>query len=194
MTAVVQNHELGPFTVADWHALPAREDGSRLQLLGGHWLVTPPPSGQHQWAESELISLLKNSLRRAGRTDLYALGGVGIELSTAHRTALIPDFAVLSTRPVGTSFQAQQVVLAGEIWSPSNTFREQQDKHAAYARAEVPFFWSVVQDRGGPIELAAYRLEHGHYVCETMVNVNQGLITISASPVPVDVDVATLRP
>lgn len=119
---------LGPFTIADWCALSDREDGSRLELIKGNWLVTAPPTGQHQWAESELITLLKTALRTAERTDLYALGGVGVEVTTEYRTALIPDFAVLNTPPLNTTFGPNDLLLAGEIWSPGNSNRGQRDK------------------------------------------------------------------
>ncbi|MER7013004.1 Uma2 family endonuclease [Saccharopolyspora sp. NPDC000359] len=192
MTALVQ-HELGPFTVADWHALPAREDGSRLELIEGYWLVTPPPSGQHQWAEKRIISMFDQAITSAERDDLYAVGGIGIEISTSFRSALIPDFVVLDTPPVGLSFQPRNVLLIGEIWSPGNKPSEQHEKFHACERAGVPFFWSVAQDRGGPTELAAYRLENGRYVCDAEVEVGQGRVRITASPIPVDVDLAAFR-
>lgn len=192
-------HEIGPFTIADWHALPAREDGSRLELIEGYWLLTPPPTGQHQWAENELVSLLKTAIRQSARTDLYAVSGVGVEISTADRTALVPDIVVLDTRPVGTSFAAENVLLAGEIWSPGNTSNEQRAKFHACENAGVPFFWSVAQDRGGPVELAAYRLDRGRYVRESTAKAEQApatigeTTTITASPVPVELDVTALR-
>ncbi|QIZ36755.1 Uma2 family endonuclease [Saccharopolyspora sp. ASAGF58] len=192
MTALVQ-HELGPFTIADWHALPAREDGSRLELIEGYWLVTPPPSGQHQWAEKRIISMFDQAINSAKRTDLYAVGGIGIEISTSYRSALIPDFVVLDTPPVGTSFQPGNVLLIGEIWSPGNTSSEQQEKLQACERAGIPFFWSVAQDRGGPTELAAYRLENGRYVCDATTQAGHGSARIAASPVPFELDVASLR-
>lgn len=192
MTALVQ-HELGPFTIDDWHALAAREDGTRLELIEGYWLVTPPPSGQHQWAESELIALLKNALRAVGRTDLYALGGVGVEISTAYRTAVIPDFTILDIPPAGASFAPEHVLLVGEIWSPGNTSSEQRQKFDACARAGVPFFWSVAQDGRGPTELVAYRLERGHYAPGLAVKSGEGPVTVTAGPAPVELDVAALR-
>lgn len=192
MTALVQ-HELGPFTIADWHALPAREDGSRLELIEGYWLVTPPPSGQHQWAEKRIISLFDQAISTAERADLYAVGGIGVEISTSNRSALIPDFVVLDTPPVGTSFQPGNVLLIGEIWSPGNTSSEQQEKFQACERAGIPYFWSVAQDHGGPVELAAYRLVDGRYACEGTAAIDQGPVRIASSPVPLDVDVASLR-
>ncbi|WP_243789126.1 Uma2 family endonuclease [Saccharopolyspora gloriosae] len=192
MVAPMQ-HELGPFTVADWHALPPREDGSRLELIEGYWLVTPAPSGQHQWAESELIGTLKSSLRQAGRSDLYALGGVGVEINAPQQSALIPDFLVLGTPPVGNSFRPEHVLLAGEIWSPGNTFREKQDKFTHFAAVGVPFFWSITQDRRGPDELTAYRLEDGHYEVREQILLSAGRKAVTTAPVPVELDIADLR-
>ncbi|SDQ08238.1 Uma2 family endonuclease [Actinopolyspora saharensis] len=192
MTALVQ-HEIGPFTIDDWHALPARADGSRLELLEGYWLVTPPPSGPHQWAENEIILLFKNALREASRSELYAVGGVGVEIGSEQRTALIPDFVVLDTAPVGTSFGPEHVLLAGEIWSPGNSPREQRDKLDAYARAGVPSFWSVAQDNRGPTELVTYRLDRGHYVPATSVRAGEGAVRVAEAPEPVEVDIAALR-
>ncbi|MGJ7904971.1 Uma2 family endonuclease [Actinopolyspora sp. H202] len=192
MTALVQ-HEIGPFTIDDWHALPARADGSRLELLEGYWLVTPPPSGPHQWAENEFLILLKTALRTAERRDLFAVGGIGVEISTARRTALIPDFVVLDTAPIGNSFGAEHVRLAGEIWSPGNTAREQRDKLDACAEAGIPFFWSVAQDGRGPTELVAYRLDEGRYTPATTVRLGDGPVRVEESPAPLELDIATLR-
>jgi Uma2 family endonuclease len=193
VTAVL-GYELGPFTIADWHALPPREDGKRLELIEGHWLVTPPPSGQHQWAAKHLIRALDAAITKADRTDLFAVDGVGIEISTPSRTALVPDIAVLDTRPVGTSFAPRCVRLVGEMWSPGNSFREQHDKHAAYASAGFPFFWSISQDTGGPVELTAYELDHGYYTARGTARLGEGPVTITASPVPVELEVSSLRP
>lgn len=192
MTALVQ-HEIGPFTIDDWHALPARADGSRLELLEGYWLVTPPPSGPHQWAENEIILLFKNALRDANRSGLYAVGGVGVEIGSEQRTALIPDFVVLDTAPVGTSFDPEHVLLAGEIWPPGNSPREQRDELDAYAHAGVPSFWSVAQDNRGPTELVTYRLEHGRHVPATSVRAGDGAVRVAEAPEPVEVDISALR-
>ncbi len=192
MTALLQ-HELGPFTIEDWHALPERKDGTRLELMEGYWIVTPPPGGPHQWAEKRLLSCLDAAMVTAARTDLYALSGIGIEISTPSRTAVIPDFTVLDTPPAATSFDPVNALLVGEIWSPGNSTLERMQKLNSCALAGVPFFWSVVQDGRGPTELVAYRLERGQYVAEETVKDGQGPATVTAAPVPVEVDVSALR-
>jgi hypothetical protein len=54
-------------------------------------------------------------------------------------TVLIPDVAVLNTRPVGTSFRAEDLLLAVDVWSPGNARSERDTKIAADAGAGVPF-------------------------------------------------------
>ncbi|QGK69502.1 Uma2 family endonuclease [Allosaccharopolyspora coralli] len=193
MTALL-NDELGPFTVADWHALPERGDGTRLELLGGHWLVSPPPGGPHQWASTKLIRTLTESMETSGRSDLYVLGGIGVALSTRGRHALIPDFAVLNRPPDATSFRPEDVLLAGEIWSPGNTFSERRAKHDAYADGGIEFFWSIEQDEHGPVELIAYRLGDDGYHVESSADAREGVVRITACPAPLDIDLASLRP
>ncbi len=193
MVTALLNDELGPFTVADWHALPERDDGTRLELLGGHWLVSPPPGGPHQWATLELLVLLRDAVARS-QTDLYVVGGIGVALSTRGRHALIPDFAVLNRPPNATSFRPEDVVLAGEIWSPGNTFSERRAKHDPYADGGIEYFWSIEQDEHGPVELIAYRLGDGGYHVESSADAREGVVTITACPTPLDIDLASLRP
>lgn len=193
-------HELGPFTVADWHALLPREDGSRLELIEGYWLVTPAPSGQHQFAEKRVVNLLDSAIesasstaRPAGRQELTALSGIGVEINTRDRTAIIPDFAVLNVPPIGTTFTPADVLLVGEIWSPGNSFIEQRGKFDGCERERIPFFWSIAQDEIGPTELVTYRLVGRRYEQEDHLKLGDGRLTITAGPVPVDVDIAHLR-
>ncbi|WP_260192651.1 Uma2 family endonuclease [Actinophytocola gossypii] len=120
---VTLDHYIGPNTVDDWFARDHPTDGSRLELVYGHLHTSPPPSGQHQYAVDELRLVLKHALRDAGRSDLYAVSGVGVRISTGWRTALIPDVAVLNTRPGGTSIGPDDLELVVEIWSPGHARR-----------------------------------------------------------------------
>ncbi|GGP44128.1 Uma2 family endonuclease [Saccharothrix coeruleofusca] len=192
MTALA-HHPVGPFTVEDWHALTPRPDGSRLELVWGHFQVTPPPSMHHQYAGDELRAVLKAALREAGRTDLYVVTGIGTEISTERRTALIPDVAVLSTRPVGKAAHAADLELTVEVVSPGNSRQEQAAKMAGYAAAGVPFYWVVRQDRLGASSITAYRLKDDEYVEELTAGPGSP-VTITAAPVPVTFDPAVLHP
>ncbi|WP_223198979.1 Uma2 family endonuclease [Solihabitans fulvus] len=192
MSAALQ-HPIGPNTVEDWLTAEHPSDGSRLELIWGYFHVSPAPSGQHQHAGFALARLIFDAVRDAKRTDLHVVPAVGVEISSAMRTALIPDVVVLDTKPVGVSFHARNVVLAAEIWSPGNTRSERETKVAAYATAGVPFFWAVDQDRIGTASVTAYRLERGRYVEDTVARPGR-TTTITAAPVPVAVDPAELCP
>lgn len=187
-------HPIGPNTVDDWMALDPPEDGSRLELIWGYFNVVPPPGGQHQFAGVELSGLFKAALRAAGRTDLYVVPGIGVNISYGTRTSLIPDIAILDVRPIGPVFEARNLVMAVEIWSPGNSHGERDSKIAAYAGAGVPFLWTAEFDKFGTgLSVTAYRLEHGVYVAE--VTAKPGVATaIEAAPVPVTFDPADLVP
>lgn len=180
-------HPIGPTTVADWLGLDSPLDGSRLELLYGHLHVTPPPTGPHQWACDELRALIKTAIRAAGRSDLYVLTGVGIEISTGWRTAAIPDLAVLNDKPLGAIFTADQAVLLVEIWSPSNRRRDREEKRSAYAAAGVPAFWEI--DKG---RVTAQYLENRRYVPEVSARPGERMTVRRATPVPVTFDPAEL--
>jgi Uma2 family endonuclease len=186
-------HPIGPTTVADWLAQDHPTNGSRLELILGYPHVSPPPSGQHQHATYELAQIVRNALRAGGRSDLHVVPGVGIRISTAWRTALIPDVSVLNIKPIGVSFGPEHLVLAVEVWSPGNTKTERDTKMAAYAGADVPFFWAVNEDRLGAITVSTYRLEDGRYDEELTAGPGQP-VTIKAAPVPVTFDPAELNP
>lgn len=191
--SVAFEHPIGPTTVANWLAREHPSDGSRLELIYGYLHMSPSPSGQHQHAGDELRAVIKNALVEGGRTDLYAVTAVGIEISTGWRTALIPDVAILNTRPVGASFQPMNLILAVEIWSPGNTRTERDTKMAAYAGAGIQYFWAVSQDRVGAITVTTYQLEAGRYVKELAAGPGT-TVTINAAPVPVKFDPADLNP
>lgn len=115
-----------------------------------------------------------------------------MEISTPWRTALIPDVVVLNTKPVGSRFHPENLVLAVEVWSPSNT-RTERDTKAAYAAAEVPYFWVVNQDRVGAMTVTACQLANGKYEEETTAEPGR-LTTVKAAPVPVELDASILHP
>jgi Uma2 family endonuclease len=192
--SAVLEHPIGPTTVEEWLAQEHPDDGSRLELIYGYLHVTPSPTGQHQHAGDELRAVLKAALRDAHRPDLYPVTGIGVKISTALRTGLIPDVVVLSARPVGAAFDAADLVLAVEVWSPGNTRGERETKMAAYAGAGVPFFWAVNQDKNGRSTVTAYYLKDGRYIEELTARPGTAVTIQTAAPVPVTFDPADLDP
>lgn len=153
-------HYIGPTTDEDWLTRDHPTDGSRLELALGYLHTSPPPTGQHQYAGSELRIVLAEALRQSGRTDLYAITDVGVRISTGMRTALIPDVVVVNIKPLGTCFQTEDLELAVEVWSPGNTQGERETKAASYAHANVPYFWEISED----LMLVTHLLKDGQYV------------------------------
>src|SRR5215213_10417567 len=86
---------IGPHTIEEWLDLPAPEDGSRIELIFGHFHVTPPPSADHQLTAYWLGRWIDDAIRATGRTDLYFAPPVGVKISSPLRTALIPDAVIL---------------------------------------------------------------------------------------------------
>jgi Uma2 family endonuclease len=194
VSAAALEHPIGPTTVEDWLAQEHPSDGSRLELIYGYLHVTPPPSAQHQYSGDELRAVIKTALREGHRSDLYAVTGVGVKISTAWRTGLIPDLVVMKVRPVAVSVKADDLVLVVEVWSPSNSRTERETKMAAYAGAGVPYFWAVNQDRIGASTVTAYYLKNGRYVEELAAGPGT-IVTIKvAAPVPVTFDPRDLGP
>lgn len=187
-------HPIGPTTVEEWLAQERPDDGSRLELIYGYLHVTPPPTAQHQTATFRLARVIDDALRAASSNDLHVVPGIGVKISTARRTALIPDIVVLSTRPVGVAFDAADLVLAAEVWSPGNTRAERETKMAEYAGAGVPFFWTVNQDKAGRSTVTAYHLDRGRYVEELTARPGTTVTIKVAAPVPVTFDPADLDP
>lgn len=167
------------------------EDGSWLELFVGRPCVTPPRSGEHQYAMGHLCMEVDDGLRAAGRRDLCVIPAVGVVISRAWRTGFIPDMVVVNRTPAVLSYpEVEDVLLAGEVWSPDDRPDQREAKAAAYAAARVPFLWTVEQ-QGETHELTAHRLDRDRYVVAQTVR-NPGPTTITAAPVPVTVDLADL--
>ncbi|MEU0541617.1 Uma2 family endonuclease [Nocardia sp. NPDC005978] len=192
MTAEVSTiHPLGPKTLEDWLAEEQPSDGSRLELILGYLYMTPAPGGPHQYAAGELFVALRNAVRAAGRDDLNVLPAVAVKISTPFRTGVVPDIAVVSAGIEHTSFEAEQLVLAVEIWSPGNTREERDTKVAAYAAAKVPYLWIVELPRlGKPAKFYGYTL--GAVTYRQEVYAAAGEAVLAPGPVPVTVDTSEL--
>jgi Uma2 family endonuclease len=187
-------HPIGPNTVDEWRSADHPDDGSRLELIWGYYHVSPPPGGPHQFALGALYRALWQAVE--GNDRLHAVTGVGIEISTAIRTALIPDVALLNTLPTTTSFPASALVLAVEIWSPGNNAHERETKVAGYAIAGVPYLWTVdLHAVRRTATLRAYELVGGVYRERTPASpVDGDSRVVLLGPVDVSIDLAALVP
>ncbi|MGW6932821.1 Uma2 family endonuclease [Lentzea sp. NPDC054927] len=187
-------HPIGPHTVDEWRSADHPDDGSRLELIWGYYHVSLPPGGPHQFALGALYRALWQAAE--GNDRLHAVTGVGVEISTAIRTALIPDVALLNTLPTTTSFPASALVLAVEIWSPGNKAHERETKVAGYAIAGVPYLWTVdLNTVRRTATLRAYELVGGVYRERTPTPPEDGdSHVVLPGPVDVSIDLADLVP
>jgi len=191
VTAAALQHPIGPHTVEEWRTAEHPNDGGRLELIWGYYHVSPPPGGPHQYATGAIYRALWDAVRTAGRDDLHPVLGVGVEITTALRTALIPDVVVLNRRPTAVSFAPEALELAVEVWSPGNTARERETKVAAYAAAGVPFLWTVEIRQGHPVEFRVFELAHGFYK-EHQRDGQAGVVSDIPGPVPMSLDLGDL--
>jgi len=195
MTAAATfEHPIGPHTVDDWRAAEHPTDGSRLELIWGYYHVSPAPGGPHQHASGALYFALRQALK--GNDRFHAVPAVAVEISTAIRTGLIPDVAVLNTPPVAISFPASALVLAVEVWSPGNSTHERETKVAGYANAGVPYLWTVeLHSVGRAPSVRTFELVGGIYRDRTPVMPREGdMNVVLPGPVDVPVDLADLAP
>lgn len=181
-------HTMGETTVQDWLDEDPPEDGSKRELILGYIHVSPSASGEHNAIGDELCALFKKAVRLAGSSRLRPVTNINAKLSTVRKTAVIPDVAILNTRPAGVAFIPQQIELVAEIWSPGNSKLERSQKFDAYAQAGIPYFWTV--ELNGPV-VQAFELRAGRYrLAATLRAGTTG--TITAAPVPVTFDPAGL--
>ena len=56
---------------------------------------------------------------------------------------VIPDFTVVRPREAGVMFPVSDVVLVGEVFSPSTRLNDEGLKRGLYARAGIPYYLMV---------------------------------------------------
>ena len=146
-------------TYADYTALP--DDGKRYEILDGELFVTPAPSGWHQVALANLVSVLDGYVRPRGMGKvLFA----PLDVLFADTSIAQPDLVYLdATR---TSLISRRGVegaptLLVEVLSPSTARTDRNVKFALYARYGVDFYWIIDPETR---VLEAYRREGSGYV------------------------------
>lgn len=149
-------HHDGPWTLDEVLALP--EDRSqRVELVDGALLVSPLGNFPHQ----RLVGDCYAALRAACPQGYEAMPGVNIGLSGTRM--LIPDFTVNRAGFNGVMLPVQDLILAGEVLSPSTRLQDLTLKKKLYAEAGVPFYL-VVDPKGAVPVATVFELDGVEYV------------------------------
>lgn len=173
------NPHSGPWTIEDLLALP--EDRSqRYELVDGLVIVSPNGTRRHQ----RLLGLTYTAFVAAVPRGFEATIDINVEL--ADDRLLIPDFTI--TRDVGSTelvTPAENLVLVGEVVSPSSRNYDRIAKRGMYAEAGIPFYL-LVDGQAGPVEIIAYELLRGKYREYARSGVDGRLALTSPFPVELD--------
>ncbi|GAA3997546.1 Uma2 family endonuclease [Allokutzneria multivorans] len=152
MSSAVQ---LGPYTLDDWLNLEPVE-GYRVELVDGHYVMSPAPAMLHNYVADELRVVLQNAVKWLG---LVAVTGINVRVGDR---GYIPDVAVCGlTDSVVTP--AEEILLAVEVMSPSTVRADRLEKPAAYAAAGIPRYWRVEFSTARTPTIFCYELDGGSY-------------------------------
>ncbi|MCP2314017.1 Uma2 family endonuclease [Kitasatospora paracochleata] len=183
-TAVTEHSE--PWTIADVLALP-EDPRNRIELVGGALLMSPNPGVPLQRASSRLWALLDAAVATAG-APLEVLEAVNVIVPDG---LLIPDLAIAdaaATAEAGTTLNADAIVVAIEIASPSTRVTDKKMKPFLYAAAGIEHYWRLEPDPAPRLYLG--HLERGTYIDRL---VQAGETTQLTDPFPLNLDPAALR-
>ncbi len=129
------------YSYADFLKFP--DDGNRHEIVEGEWIMTPPPTFNHQKVVANLLLILGSHVRSRKLGDVLA-SPIGVELS--RHDVVQPDVLFLSGRRSSIAktdglHGAPDLVV--EVLSPSTAGIDRLRKYRAYERAGVREYWIV---------------------------------------------------
>ncbi|WP_236005107.1 Uma2 family endonuclease [Nonomuraea antri] len=173
-----------PYSVDDLLKFP--DDGNRYELFNGSLLVSPAPLPPHQ----DTIFLTQIILHKAAPRHLRAMTTINVRVS--EQDFFIPDLAVVQRKAIHTTgpmFSPQDVLLVGEVVSPSTKLRDRALKVEAYAAAGIPTYWRIELNEGPT--LYVYTLDGDSYA--SPIAYKAGTVAHLTEPFPVSFDPAELQ-
>jgi Uma2 family endonuclease len=184
----------GPLTVEEYASIP--EDSDRcFELQEGAIVMCAKPVPLHQSALFAFCKQLDPQL--PGELKLLLDVDVDLQLvpPSAPGTVRAPDFVVVTmaaftrVRSEGGLLRAADVVLAGEMQSPSTRRVDTRIKHDEYADAGIGHYWMIDLDAAGGAGLTACHLGGPFgYVDDAPVT---GTFT-ATEPFPAQIDLTAL--
>lgn len=134
MTTALNLPERQDWTVDDLASLPP---DLRYELLDGR-LILSSPNAIHQFLCNQIV----NSLSANCPDDLLVVFDLSVSFDL--RAELRPDFVVMREEGVGrTPVWAEDVLLAGEVISPSSIISDREGKAKKYASIGIPHYWTI---------------------------------------------------
>ncbi|MFJ8358653.1 Uma2 family endonuclease [Streptomyces sp. NPDC093984] len=176
----------GGWTADDLDRLPNLPP--HTELIDGSLVFVSPQTAFHERA----VDFFKWQLRSLAPADFEVFREFTIDIDQQNRPE--PDVIVLhreAWKESGqTRFPAEAVVLAVEVVSADSVARDRETKPVKYARAKIPHYWRV-EDEKGRAAVHAFELEPttGAY---TSVGIFRERMKVSV-PFPVDLDLAEIK-
>ncbi|MFC9156337.1 Uma2 family endonuclease [Streptomyces bauhiniae] len=175
----------GGWTADDLDQLPNLPP--HTELIDGSLVFVSPQTFFH----SRVVSFLEWQLQSVAPVELEVVREFTIDID--HQNRPEPDVVVARTdvvAPEQTRFPAEAVVLAVEVVSEESTSRDRETKPMKYARAKIPHFWRVENERGRAV-IHAFELEPttGSY---TSVGIFRDRMKVEA-PFPIDLDLTRIK-
>lgn len=170
----------GPWTVEDVLALAeTSRTGQLIELVDGGLLVRPFGDPGHQ-------KLLGEVFRRLGdAVPSHLQATVELNVQLAHDRSLVPDFTVVRRGDFdGVLFPVGDVVLVGEVISPTGRAQDKVLKRELYAKSGVPYYL-LVDPEPEPVCLTLLALDGDEY---REAAVSDGGVLTMTEPFPARLD------
>lgn len=147
----------GAWTEEDYAALP--ETPARIELAGGVLVVNALPDPPHQRLTRKFGNLVEDTCPNG---DWEVFDGLNVRLWPGQ--IRIPDIVVTRVGVAPLFVPVTDVLLVGEVTSPSNFRQDRIVKHAEYAEAGIAFYVRIDLHLGiDALTASAYELVGGAY-------------------------------
>ncbi|NMO53652.1 Uma2 family endonuclease [Actinoplanes sp. TBRC 11911] len=177
MTTTITEH-FGPWAEADYLGLDTGIN--RVELINGNLLVSPWPDNCHQIA---LAPLVFGTMRAARKAGLHAVGNVWVRLTAD--TIVIPDVVAVDKRQNEDVTDVSDVILLGEVISPTTELIDRVLKAHLYAAAGIGWFLTVELE---PAVVRLQRLQGDRYFEHAVAVAGQTLKSSFPFPFSITVD------